>query len=124
MGVVLGSIPIAIESDESIGSVFEVISAFMQYSREVFILDAKLGPKCTIFCNDAVNPLTTITEGREIVLEVATRPNSGISKSCITMAPVYKNRIDALKVSSKSCALTVDRIRNRRLVLCLTSGLR
>ncbi|RSL88528.1 hypothetical protein CEP51_001696 [Fusarium floridanum] len=117
VGVVLGSIPIAIEVYNRSSRVVEVFSTFKQYPREVSILDAKLGVQRTIFRNNAINLLTTITKDQEYVLEVINRPVSTTENSDLVMASVYRNRIDALEESFQSCALTTNQIRNSLMVL-------
>ena len=121
VGVVLGSIPIAIEVYNRSGRVFEVFSAFKQYPREVSILDAKLSVQRTIFRNNAINLLTDITRDPEYVLEVINRPVSTTWKSDLAMAPMYRNRVDALEESFESCARTADHIRSSLMVLCSQS---
>ncbi|RTE80656.1 hypothetical protein BHE90_004859 [Fusarium euwallaceae] len=118
VGAVLGSIPIAIETYDRSGRVFGVFSAFRQYPREVSILDARLGVQRTIFRNNAINLLTAITKDQESVLQVINRPASTISRLDLTMAPVYRDRIDALQESFESCAQTAEQIRCSLQALC------
>ncbi|EEU45284.1 uncharacterized protein NECHADRAFT_80816 [Fusarium vanettenii 77-13-4] len=121
VGAVLGSIPIAIEVYDRSGRVFEVFSAFKKYPREVSILDAKLSVQRTIFRNNAINLLNTVTKDQASVLEVVNRPASAAARRDLTMAPVYRNRIDALGESFRSCAQTAEQIQHSLQVLCSQS---
>ena len=64
VGTVLSAVPIALETYDRSGRVFEVFSVFKQYPREVLILEAKLRAQRTIFRNNAINLLTAITKDR------------------------------------------------------------
>lgn len=121
VGAVLGSIPIAIEVYDRSSRVFEVFSAFKQYPREVSILDAKLGVQRTIFRNNALNLLTAITKDQEGVLEAINSAVPSAAGLDLAMAPVYRNRIDALEDSFESCAQTAEQIRHSLQVLSLQS---
>ncbi|KAM6528940.1 hypothetical protein FALCPG4_009893 [Fusarium falciforme] len=122
VGAVLGSIPIAIEVYDRSDRVFEVFSAFKQFPREASILDARLGVQRTIFRNNAIHLLTAITRDREGILEAINSPTSVGERLNLAMAPVYRNRIDALQESFESCARTAEQVRSSLQVICSQSN--
>jgi hypothetical protein len=121
VGTVLASVPIALETYDRSGRVFEVFSAFKQYPREVLILDAKLGAQRTIFRNNAINLLTEITKDRCKVREVMGQPSSQAARLGLVMASVYQHRVDALDESFVACRQTAEQINNTLQLLCSQS---
>ncbi|KAF4447294.1 hypothetical protein FALBO_16963 [Fusarium albosuccineum] len=117
VGVVFGSIPIAIKVYDRSNRVFEVFSAFKQLPSEVSILGAKLSVQRAILRNNALNLLAVITRDQEYVLEAVRRPKSTAVSLDLAMAPVYRRRIDDLPMSFESCAQTAEHIRNSIHVL-------
>jgi hypothetical protein len=119
VGTVLSLVPIALDTYDRSGRVFEVFSVFKQYPREVLILEAKLGAQRTIFRNNAINLLTAITKDRVKVQEVMNQPSSQAAGLALVMASVYQHRVDALDESFMACRQTVDQIHNTLQLLCL-----
>ncbi|KAJ4218856.1 hypothetical protein NW759_008007 [Fusarium solani] len=118
VGAVLGSVPIAIEVYDRYERVFQFFSAVKKYSREVSVLDARLGSQRILFRNNAINLLTAITRDQEGVHEVIRNPTSATPRLNLAMASVYRNRIDALDESFVSCTQTVEQIHDSLQVLC------
>jgi hypothetical protein len=118
VGTVLAVVPIALETYDRSGRVFEVFSVFKQYPREVLILEAKLGAQRTIFRNNAINLLTAITKDRVKVQEVMNQPSSQATRLGLVMASVYQHRVDALDESFVACRQTAEQIHNTLQLLC------
>jgi hypothetical protein len=118
VGIVLATVPIALETYDRSGRVFEVFSVFKQYPREVLILEAKLGAQRTIFRNNAINLLTAITKDRVKVQEVMNQPSSQATRLGLVMASVYQHRVDALDESFVACRQTAEQIHNTLQLLC------
>ena len=118
VGTVLSAVPIALETYDRSGRVFEVFSVFKQYPREVLILEAQLGAQRTIFRNNAINLLTAITKDRVKVQEVMNQPSSQAAGQGLVMASVYQHRVDALDESFVACRQTVEQIHNTLQLLC------
>ena len=121
VGTVLASVPIALETYDRSGRVFEVFSVFKQYPREVLILEVKLGAQRTIFRNNAINLLTAITKDRVKVQEVMNKPSSQATRLGLVMASVYQHRVDALDESFVACRQTAEQIHNTLQLLCSQS---
>jgi hypothetical protein len=118
VGTVLAAVPIALETYDRSGRVFEVFSVFKQYPREVLVLDAKLSAQRTIFRNNAINLLTAITKDRVMVQEVMDRPSSKTARLALVMASVYPQRMDALDESFVACRQTAEQIHSTLQQLC------
>lgn len=118
VGTVLAVVPVALETYDRSGRVFEVFSVFKQYPREVLILEAKLGAQRTIFRNNAINLLTAITKDRVKVQEVMNQPSSQATRLGLVMAFVYQHRVDALDESFVACRQTAEQIHNTLQLLC------
>src|SRR5947208_7010404 len=99
VGTVLSAVPIALETYDRSGRVFEVFSVFKQYPREVLILEAKLSAQRTIFRNNTINLLTTITKNRVKVQEVINQPSSQTARLGLAIASVYQHRVEVLDES-------------------------
>lgn len=118
VGAVLGAIPIALETYDRSGRVFEVFSSFRQYPREVLILETKLGAQRTIFRSNAVNLLTAITKNRVQVQGVLDQPSSHAARLGLVMSPLYLRRLDTLDEAFVSCRQTAERINEALQRLC------
>lgn len=121
VGTVLAAVPIALETYDHSGKVFEVFSVFKQYPREVLILETKLCAQRTIFRNNAINLLTAITKDRLKVQEVMNQPSSQAARLGLVMASVYQHRMDALDESFVACRQTAEQIHNTLQMLCFQS---
>ena len=121
VGTVLAAVPIALETYDRSGRVFEVFSVFKQYPREVLILEAKLSAQRTIFRNNAINLLTAITKDRVKVQEVMKQPSSQAARVGLVMASVYQHRVDALDESFVACRQTAEQIHNTLQLLYFQS---
>ncbi|KAM5350667.1 hypothetical protein ACJ41O_007172 [Fusarium nematophilum] len=120
-GAVLASVPIALEAYDRSGRVFEVFSVFKQHSRELRLLDARLGAQRTIFRNNAINLLVAITKDPAKVQEVKNQPSSESARNGLTMAAAHENRIEALDESMVACRQTAEQIQQTLQTLCLQS---
>lgn len=121
VGTVLAAVPLALETYDRSGRVFEVFSVFKQFPREVTILEAKLGAQRTIFRNNAIHLLTTITRNRVKVQEVANQPSSYAATAGLVIAPVYQHRVNAVGESFVACRQTAERIHDTLQKLCFQS---
>ncbi|KAK3326074.1 hypothetical protein B0H66DRAFT_637403 [Apodospora peruviana] len=117
VGTVLASVPIALEAYDRLGRIFEVFSVFRQYPREVLILEAKLGAQRTIFRNTAINLLTAITKDRLKVQHVVSQPSLQAVSQTLVLAPIYRDRLDALHESFVACRQTADQVESTLQVL-------
>lgn len=111
LGTVLGVVPLALEVYDRSDRVFEVFSTFRQYPRDVLLLDSRLSAQRTIFRNTAINLLDAITKDGTKVREVLRHRSPHMSKLDLTMAPVYRHRLDALEDSFAVCRQTAEQIR-------------
>ncbi|KAK7429450.1 hypothetical protein QQZ08_004042 [Neonectria magnoliae] len=118
LSAVLAAIPLAIEAYDHSERVFEAFSVFKQYPREVLKLEAKLGAQRTIFRNHTINLLTTVTDDREAVQRIMSRPSSGEAQQGLMLNALYRNRVDSLKESFLSCQKTVAQINDSLQRLC------
>ncbi|KPM36581.1 hypothetical protein AK830_g9997 [Neonectria ditissima] len=118
LSAVLAAIPLAIEAYDHSERVFESFSVFKQYPREVLKLEAKLGAQRTIFRNHTINLLTAITNDRDTVQDVMSRPSSEEARQGLMLNALYRNRVDSLKGSFLSCQKTVAQINDSLQRLC------
>ncbi|CRK21653.1 hypothetical protein BN1723_002769 [Verticillium longisporum] len=112
VGAVLGSVPIALEAYDRSGRLFETISTFRHYAKEVDLLDAKIGTQRVIFRNNAINLLTAVTQDRDSVQEVLKRPSPELpaAHARLSMSPMYRHRIDTLAELFVSCRQISDQV--------------
>lgn len=118
VGIVLGSVPIALEAYDRLGRTFKIFSTFKHYPREVSILEARLSAQRTIFRNTAINLLAAITRDRLGVENIVNKSSSSPVREPLSLAPAYHNRIDALSESFVACHQTADQIRTNLHSLC------
>ncbi|KAK1753553.1 hypothetical protein QBC47DRAFT_424105 [Echria macrotheca] len=118
IGTVLASIPITLEIYDRSGRVFEIFSIFQQYPREVVIFKTKLDVQRTIFRNNAINLLTTITGNGRVVREVVKQPSSDAARQTLVVSPDFAHHADALDDSFEACRQTVEHIRSCLQLLC------
>ncbi|EEY20521.1 predicted protein [Verticillium alfalfae VaMs.102] len=82
VGAVLGSVPIALEAYDRSGRLFETISTFRHYAKEVDLLDAKLSTQRIIYRNNAINLLTAVTQDRDSVQELSDQVDNVLQELC------------------------------------------
>lgn len=121
VGAVLGSVPIALEAYDRSGRLFETISTFRHYAKEVDLLDAKIGTQRVIFRNNAINLLTAVTQDRDSVQEVLKRPSPELpaAHARLSMSPMYRHRIDTLAELFVSCRQLSDQVNCVLQELCV-----
>ncbi|CRK29979.1 hypothetical protein BN1708_005114 [Verticillium longisporum] len=121
VGAVLGSVPIALEAYDRSGRLFETISTFRHYAKEVDLLDAKIGTQRVIFRNNAINLLTAVTQDRDSVQEVLKRPSPELpaAHARLSMSPMYRHRIDTLAELFVSCRQISDQVNCVLQELCV-----
>lgn len=118
VATVLALVPIALETYDRSGRVFEVFSVSKQYPREVLTLEVKLAAQRTIFRNNTINLLTAITKDRVRVQEVMNNPSSQSARMGLVMATVYQHQVDALDESFVACRQVAEQIHNTLQLLC------
>ncbi|KAH8805290.1 hypothetical protein F5884DRAFT_679219 [Xylogone sp. PMI_703] len=118
VSTLLATIPLALEAYDRSGRVFEVFSVLRQYPREVLILEAKLGAQRTVFRNNAINLLTTITNDRVKVQDVMNQPSSAVARQGLVMSSIYRRQVEALDESFVACRQTAQRIQDALQQVC------
>ncbi|KAM7195049.1 hypothetical protein V8F33_006918 [Rhypophila sp. PSN 637] len=118
VGTVLASVPITLEVYDRSGRVFEVFGVVKHYPREALTFKTMLDIQRTIFRNNAIHLLTVITKDRSRVQDVIKQPSSESATHGLVMAPIYRNRLDALEESFESCGQVANHIRVCLEIIC------
>jgi len=115
VGVVLASVPVAVQMFEQYAKFSATISNFRRYSTEIVKLQSKVGAQKTIFRNNAANLLSAITDDPETIHSWLSATRTGNDTAVADpdrweLAAVYRDRIDILEESFQSCDKTVIQI--------------
>ncbi|KAH7002587.1 hypothetical protein EDB80DRAFT_720802 [Ilyonectria destructans] len=116
VGTVLGGVPIAVMAFEKYQTLSTMLSTFRN-PREIVRMQSKVGSQRTIFRNNAINLLSSVTNDRELIhswISGLTDSNNNASSPTadidLTLADIYRSRIDSLKDTFSSCKSTLDEI--------------
>lgn len=116
VGTVLGGVPIAVMAFEKYQTLSTMLSTFRN-PREIVRMQSKVGSQRTIFRNNAINLLSSVTNDRELIhtwisglTESKNNASSPTADINLTLADIYRSRIDSLKDTFSSCKSTLDEI--------------
>ena len=119
-GLVLGAIPLIIEGFNRSQKAFAAFNTYRHYPKELTKLDAKIGAQKTVFRNNCINLLSTITNDRQKVHAMLSETShSGWQDE--NMHSTLASRIDALDESFTSCQRTMDQIYQALRDICRES---
>ncbi|RDW57644.1 hypothetical protein BP6252_13726 [Coleophoma cylindrospora] len=108
-GLLLGAIPIALEAYDRSERAFSAFDVYRHYPKELKKLEAKLGAQKTVFRNNCINLLSTISDDRSRVYAMLSEPShSGWQDQDIHHA--LASRSNALDESFTSCQRTMEQI--------------
>lgn len=116
VGTVLGGVPVAVLAFEKYQTLSTMLSTFRN-PREIVRMQSKVGSQRTIFRNNAINLLSSVTNDRESIhswisglTDSSSHASSLTADIDFTLADVYRSRIDSLKDTFSSCKSTLDEI--------------
>jgi hypothetical protein len=116
-GLILGVIPLIVEGFDHYKRAFAAFNTYRHYPKELTKLDAKIGAQKTVFRNNCINLLSTITNDRPKVHAML----SDLSHAGWQNEDIHKNlanRIDALDESFTSCQRTMNQIHQVLQEIC------
>lgn len=108
-GLLLGAIPLVIEGYDRSEKAFAAFDTYRHYPKELTKLQAKLGAQKTVFRNNCINLLSTISNDRKKVYAMLSEP-SHIGWQDDDMHLTLASRIEALDESFTSCQRTMEQI--------------
>ncbi len=108
-GVILGVIPLIIEAFNRSEQAFAAFATYRRYPKELAKLDSKLGAQKTVFRNNCINLLSTITSDRQKVHDMLSQPSHEAWHDNM-LHQTFKVRIEALDQSLESCQRTMEQI--------------
>ncbi|KAI9155559.1 hypothetical protein HJFPF1_08143 [Paramyrothecium foliicola] len=116
VGTILGGVPVTVLAFEKYQTLSSAVSRFRN-PKEVLRMQSKVGAQRTIFRNNAINLLSSLTNDRELVQSwMAELSCSSKDRSCVTphksfvLPEIYHDRIDSLIDTFSSCKATLDEI--------------
>jgi hypothetical protein len=108
-GLLLGAIPLVIEGYNRLEKAFAIYETYRSYPKELKKLEAKLGAQKTVFRNNCINLLSTISNDRPMVYAMLSESghigwqDDGIHRK-------LASRVEALDESFLSCQRTMEQI--------------
>lgn len=116
-GLILGAIPLIIEGFKRSQIAFAAFDTYRHYPKELTKLNAKISAQKTVFRNNCINLLSTITNDRPKVDAMLTE----ISHAAWQDAAMYNTlatQVEALDESFTSCQRTMEQIDNALQSIC------
>jgi hypothetical protein len=108
-GLLLGVIPLVIEGYHGLEKAFAIYEAYRSYPKELKKFEAKLGAQKTVFRNNCINLLSSISNDRpKVYAMLSDSGHVGWHDGDIHRR--LANRVEALDESFLSCQRTMEQI--------------